>query len=130
MVCIGTLNSPPSASPPKQTKHQIEELVERHKFNRVSDALKPSEPGAAAHMSLHQSNNEKKRTAEPATFLPPRYQGGEDCYRFSGEPRSTSWLSAVDEGLSMPTRPTRQRRFAILCRHRVTTTENDPIPTA
>ena len=30
-------------------------------FNRISDAQKPSEPGAAAHMSLHQSTMSKNR---------------------------------------------------------------------
>jgi hypothetical protein len=69
MVCIGTLNSHPTPDLQADLVSN-EELVERHKFNRVPDALKPSEPGAAAHMSLHHSNNEKKRTAEPATFLP------------------------------------------------------------
>ena len=30
-------------------------------------------------MSLHQTDNEKKRTAQPATILPPCYQVGKEA---------------------------------------------------
>jgi hypothetical protein len=71
MVCIGTLNSLSKPSPPKQTKAQRKELVERHKFNRSSSALKPPETGAAAHMSLHQYNNEKEQPPNRQLSFPP-----------------------------------------------------------
>jgi hypothetical protein len=35
------------------------------------DALNPPDEGAAAHMSLHHSNNEKEQTAQSAPFLLP-----------------------------------------------------------
>jgi hypothetical protein len=38
------------------------------------DALNPPDEGAAAHMSLHHSNNEKEQTAQPAPYLLPCYQ--------------------------------------------------------
>ena len=41
--------------------------MERLSFNRYTETQRFPVTGAAAHMSLHLTNNEKERTAEPAT---------------------------------------------------------------
>ena len=58
--------------PPKRAS--LETSVERHNLPSTR-RLKTVGPGAAAHMSLHQTDNEKERTAQPTPFLPPCYQG-------------------------------------------------------
>ena len=84
---------------------------ERLDFNLVSNAQRPSEPGAAAHMSLHLTNNENE--PHRRQFL-PLSQGRSNQLRCNGKPRSTKWRSAVDEALSMRHRPIRQPPVAIL----------------
>jgi hypothetical protein len=41
------------------------------------DALNPPDEGAAAHMSLHHSNNEKEQTAQPTLQPSPQNPGEE-----------------------------------------------------
>src|SRR6478609_7691409 len=50
-------------------------------------------------MSLHQTDNEKERTAQPATFLPFLLRPGREAADVAVN-RTSTWRSAVDEGVS------------------------------
>src|SRR4051812_46418574 len=63
-------------------------------------------------MSLHQTDNEKERTAQPATFLPFLLRPGRVVVDVAVNSAST-WRSAVDEGGSRWGAGPRQSRNCI-----------------
>ncbi|WP_139181593.1 hypothetical protein [Edaphosphingomonas haloaromaticamans] len=89
----------------KYTWYMHIRTFERPGFFRSSDALKPSETGAAAHMSLHQSNNEKEPTA-PHPSLRKLGDRFTDLERRVSNPENR--VTAAGDRASMPTAPHRQ----------------------